>query len=45
MVLQKLLKVSNEEDEPVVSVIMNCYNGEKYIKDSIQSVLNQDYRN
>ena len=30
---------------PVVSVIMNCYNGEKYIKDSIQSVLNQDYRN
>ena len=31
--------------KPLVSVIMNCYNGERYLKNSIQSVLNQDYKN
>ena len=32
--------------KPLVSIIMNCYNGEKYLKDSIQSIfLNQDYKN
>ena len=30
---------------PLVSVIMNCFNGEKYLQDSINSVLNQTYRN
>jgi glycosyltransferase involved in cell wall biosynthesis len=29
----------------LVSVIMNCYNGEKYLKKSIDSVINQDYKN
>jgi len=26
-----------------VSVIMNCYNGEKFLKKAIQSVINQTY--
>lgn len=29
--------------EPVVSILMTVYNREKYIKDAIESVLNQDY--
>jgi glycosyltransferase involved in cell wall biosynthesis len=29
----------------LVSVIMNCYNGERYLKSSIESVLNQSYSN
>lgn len=30
---------------PLVSVIMNCYNGEKFIKSSINSILSQTYKN
>ena len=29
----------------LISIIVNCYNGEKYLKDTIQSVLNQKYQN
>ncbi|MEX5868051.1 MULTISPECIES: glycosyltransferase family 2 protein [Providencia] len=32
-------------DMPLVSVIMPCYNAEKNILESIQSVLNQEYQN
>lgn len=31
--------------EPLVSIIMNCYNGEKYLKQAIQSILSQKYQN
>jgi len=31
--------------EPLVSVIMNCYNGEKFLKEAIESVLIQTYQN
>ena len=31
--------------EPLVSILMNCYNGENYIKEAIQSVLDQEYNN
>ena len=30
---------------PLVSVIMNCHNGEKYLKKSLKSVLLQSYKN
>jgi glycosyltransferase involved in cell wall biosynthesis len=35
----------NMLDEPKVSVLMNCYNGESYLREAIDSVLNQTYQN
>jgi glycosyltransferase involved in cell wall biosynthesis len=32
-------------NSPLISVIMNCYNGEKYLDRALKSVLNQDYDN
>ena len=38
--------MSNQfNNQPLVSVIMNCYNGEAYLYESIQSVLSQTYAN
>ena len=31
--------------KPLVSVIMNCYNGEKYLREAIDSVIGQVYKN
>ena len=31
--------------KPLVSIIMNCFNGEKFLKKSLRSVLNQSYKN
>ena len=30
---------------PLVSVIMNCHNGEKYLNESIKSLMSQTYKN
>ena len=30
---------------PLVSIIMNCHNGEKYLSESLQSILSQTYKN
>jgi len=30
---------------PLISILMNCYNTEKFINDAIESVLNQTYKN
>jgi glycosyltransferase involved in cell wall biosynthesis len=32
-------------ENPLVSIIMNCYNGEKFLKEAINSVLTQTYEN
>ena len=32
-------------NQPLVSIIMNCYNGEAYLYESIESVLSQTYKN
>ncbi len=34
-----------EEKQKLVSIILNCFNGEKYLKDALESVLNQTYNN
>ena len=31
--------------QPLVSIIMNCYNGEVYLHESIKSILSQTYKN
>ena len=33
------------EQQPLVSVIMNCFNGEKYLREAIDSVIAQTYEN
>ena len=30
---------------PLVSIIINCYNGEKYLTETLESILNQTYKN
>ena len=32
-------------EKPLVSVIINCFNGEKYLREAIDSVMNQTYHN
>ena len=36
---------NTEEFTPFISVIMNCYNGEKYLKEAIDSIYSQTYQN
>ena len=32
-------------DKPLVSILMNCYDGEKYLSEAIDSVYSQTYQN
>lgn len=34
-----------ENNQPLVSVIMNCYNSDRYLREAIESVINQTYKN
>ena len=36
---------TNSSCAPLVSIIMNCFNGENYLADAINSILNQTYKN
>lgn len=33
------------EKDPLVSIIMNCHNGEKYLEQSVKSIIAQSYKN
>ena len=35
----------NLNQNPLISVIINCHNGEEYLDNCIKSVLNQTYKN
>lgn len=37
--------MSNREKKPLISIIINCYNGEKYLRKTLQSILKQTYKN
>ena len=37
------MEINNKK--PLVSIIMNCFNGENFLKDSIESIKNQTYQN
>ena len=36
---------NNINNSPLVSVIINCFNGEDYLTDAIDSVIAQTYKN
>ena len=33
------------KNKPLISIIMNCFNGERYLKESIESIISQTYEN
>ena len=33
------------DKKPLISIIMNCFNGERYLDDSLKSILSQTYQN
>jgi glycosyltransferase involved in cell wall biosynthesis len=35
----------NTSNQPLVSIIVNCFNGEFFLRDSLESILNQTYKN
>ena len=35
----------NTKNNPLVSVIIPCYNAEKYVESAIRSIMNQTYKN
>jgi glycosyltransferase involved in cell wall biosynthesis len=41
----ELIRPKNFVDAPVISVVMSVYNGQKYLRESIESILGQTYGN
>ena len=39
------MKKNNKEKNPLISIIVAIYNGEKYLTECIDSILNQNYKN
>jgi len=40
-----MTKTNDISNQPLVSIIMNCFNGEKYVQEAIESVYAQTYQN
>ena len=40
-----MVTLENTNYKPLVSIIVNCYNGEKYLSECLTSILNQTYQN
>ena len=40
-----MVEITKSEDEPLVSIIVNCFNGEKYLEECLSSIQNQTYQN
>jgi glycosyltransferase involved in cell wall biosynthesis len=36
---------AEQDRQPLVSILMNCYNGEKYLREAVDSVFAQTYKN
>ena len=34
-----------KKNNPLVSIVMNCYNGEKFLSKSLRSIFSQSYKN
>ena len=32
------------DNKPLISILMNCYNGEEFLKESLNSVVSQSYK-
>ena len=33
-----------QNDEPLVSIVINCFNGEKYLKEALSSIKKQNIK-
>ena len=40
-----MVVLDNSCNKPLVSIIVNCFNGEKFLEDCLNSILNQTYYN
>ncbi len=40
-----MTKNKNENYKPLVSIIMSCFNGEKYLSKALESIIDQEYQN
>ena len=40
-----MVLTNNSTEEPLVSIIVNCFNGEKYLEECLISIKNQTYKN
>lgn len=45
MYMEDKINKKTESEEPLVSIIIPIYNGEKFIREAIESVINQSYHN
>ena len=43
--IREFFKKNKVKSRPLVSVIVNCHNGEEYLENCIKSILNQSFKN